>query len=278
MTLSKKSVAVVTGAASGIGRALAVRLAKEGIAGIAISDVNEEGLKETATIIGGLDVPVSTHVCDVSDRDAVRQFTEDVLAKHGRVTHLVNNAGVGLFGTFEHVSVEDFEWLMGINFWGVVYCTKAFLPTLVEQERAHVVNVSSVFGLIAPSEQTAYCASKFAVRGFTESLRHELSGTNVSVACVHPGGVKTNIARNSKIGESTPSDWKQQGVKFFDKVARTSAEDAAETIVRGIKERNPRILIGKDAVGISIFSRLFPKRYLGVIERLAGHKMSLRQR
>lgn len=278
MTLSKKSVAVVTGAASGIGRALAVRLAKEGIAGIAISDVNEEGLKETATIIGGLDVPVSTHVCDVSDREAVRQFTEDVLAKHGRVTHLVNNAGVGLFGTFEHVSVEDFEWLMGINFWGVVYCTKAFLPTLVEQERAHVVNVSSVFGLIAPSEQTAYCASKFAVRGFTESLRHELAGTNVSVACVHPGGVKTNIARNSKIGESTPSDWKQQGVKFFDKVARTSAEDAAETIVRGIKERNPRILIGKDAVGISIFSRLFPKRYLGVIERLAGHKMSLRQR
>jgi NAD(P)-dependent dehydrogenase (short-subunit alcohol dehydrogenase family) len=277
MTLSKKSVAVVTGAASGIGRALAVRLAKEGIAGIAISDVNEEGLKETAAMIDGLDVPASTHVCDVSDRDAVRQFTEDVLAKHGRVTHLINNAGVGLFGTFEHVSVEDFEWLMGINFWGVVYCTKAFLPTLIEQERSHVVNVSSVFGLIAPSEQTAYCASKFAVRGFTESLRHEFAGTNLSVACVHPGGVKTNIARNSKIGAGTPSEWKQQGVKFFDKVARTSAEDAAETIVRGIKERNPRILIGKDAVGISIFSRLFPKRYLGVIERLAGHKMSLRK-
>lgn len=278
MTLSNKSVAVVTGAASGIGRALSVRLAKEGIVGIAISDVNEEGLKETAAVIDGLDVPVSTHVCDVSNRDAVRHFSEDVIAKHGRVTHLVNNAGVGLFGTFEHVSVEDFEWLMGINFWGVVYCTKAFLPTLLEQDRGHVVNVSSVFGLIAPSEQTAYCASKFAVRGFTESLRHELAGTNVSVACVHPGGVKTNIARNSKVGEGTPSEWKQQGVKFFDKVAKTTADDAADTIVRGIKERNPRILIGKDALGISIFSRLFPKRYLGVIERLAGHKMSLRKR
>jgi short-subunit dehydrogenase len=167
---------------------------------------------------------------------------------------------------------------MGINFWGVVYCTKAFLPTLLEQDSGHIVNVSSVFGLIAPSEQTAYCASKFAVRGFTESLRHELAETNVSVACVHPGGVKTEIARNSKVGTGTPAEWKQQGVEFFDKVAKTTPDDAAETIVRGIKNGNPRILIGKDAVGISIFSRLFPKRYLGVIERLAGHKMSLRHR
>lgn len=278
MTLSNESVAVVTGGASGIGRALAIRLAKEKIAGIAISDVNETGLGETASMIDAVGVPVSTHVFDVSDREAVERFAADVVANHGRVTHLINNAGVGLFGTFQHVSIEDFEWLMGINFWGVVNCTKAFLPTLLEQERAHIVNVSSVFGLIAPSEQTAYCASKFAVRGFTESLRHELAETNISVACVHPGGVKTNIARNSKVGAGTPSEWKQQGVKFFDKVARTSAEDAAKTIVRGIKSRNPRILIGKDALGISLLSRLFPKRYLGVIERLAGHKMSLRKR
>jgi short-subunit dehydrogenase len=190
----------------------------------------------------------------------------------------VNNAGVGLIGRFEHVTIEDFEWLMGINFWGVVFCTKAFLPTLLEQEKAHVVNVSSVFGFIAPEEQTAYCSSKFAVRGFTESLRHELAETNVVVSCVHPGGVKTNIVRNSKVGGGAPAEWKQQGVKFFDKVARTSPEDAAETIVAGIKERNPRILIGKDARAISAFSRIFPKRYLGVIERLAGHKMSLRKK
>src|SRR5688572_27404916 len=278
MTLSSHSVAVVTGAASGIGRALAVRFAQEGVAGIAISDVNEAGLNETAALLEALGVSVSKHVFDVSDRGAVKQFADEVLAKHGRVTHLVNNAGVGLIGTFQQVTMEDFEWLMGINFWGVVHCTKTFLPILLEQERAHIVNVSSVFGLIAPSEQSAYCSSKFAVRGFTESLRHELADTNVAVACVHPGGVKTNIVRNSKVGEGTPADWKQQGVKFFDRVAKTSSEEAAEVIVQGIKDRNPRILIGKDARAISIISRLFPKKYLGIIERLNGHKMSLRTR
>jgi NAD(P)-dependent dehydrogenase (short-subunit alcohol dehydrogenase family) len=189
MTLSSKSVAVVTGAASGIGRALAIRLANEKIAGLAIADVNETGLNETASMIEAVGVPVSMHVFDVSDREAVESFAADVIAQHGGVTHLINNAGVGLFGTFQHVSIEDFEGLMGVNFWGVVNCTKAFLPTLLEQDQAHIVNVSSVFGLIAPSEQTAYCASKFAVRGFTESLRHELADTSVAVACVHPGGV-----------------------------------------------------------------------------------------
>jgi len=278
MTLSSKSVAVVTGAASGIGRALAVRLAQEGIAGIAISDVSDAALNETSRMVEALGVPVSTHVFDVSDSAAVKQFADEVLEAHGRVTHLINNAGVGLIGTFDQLTIEDFQWLMGINFWGVVYCTKAFLPTLLEQDSAHIVNVSSVFGLIAPAEQTAYTSSKFAVRGFTESLRHELSETNVDVSCVHPGGVKTNIVRNSKLGEGAPADWKQQGVKFFDKVAKTTPEDAADVIVRGIKARNPRILIGKDAHGISILSRLFPKRYLGIIERLSGHKMSLRKK
>jgi NAD(P)-dependent dehydrogenase (short-subunit alcohol dehydrogenase family) len=277
MTLSRQSVAVITGAASGIGQALAIRMAKEGVAGVAISDVNEVGLKETASAIEALGVPVSTHVFDVADLNAVEQFARDVVARHGRVTHLVNNAGVGLLGTFEHLTIKDFEWLMGINFWGVVYCTKTFLPMLLEQKAAHIVNVSSVFGMIAPSEQTAYCSSKFAVRGFTESLRHELAETNVAVSCVHPGGIKTNIVRNSRLGEGTPSEWKKQGVNFFDKVAKTTSEEAAEVIVQGIKERNPRILIGKDARAISFFSRLFPKRYLAVIERLNGHKMSLRK-
>jgi NAD(P)-dependent dehydrogenase (short-subunit alcohol dehydrogenase family) len=253
-------------------------MAREGIAGVAIADMNEEGLNETAAMVEKAGGRVSTHVLDVSDRAAVDQFAKDVLDKHGRATHLINNAGVGLIGRFDHLSIEDFEWLMGINFWGVVYCTKAFLPTLLEQKNAHIVNVSSVFGLIAPSEQTAYCSSKFAVRGFTESLRHEMADTNVTVACVHPGGIKTNIARNSRLATDTPAEWKQQGVKFFDKVAKTPPEDAADVIVRGIKDKNPRILIGKDAVGISVFSRLFPKRYLTVIERLAGHKMSLRKK
>ncbi len=278
MSLSSKSVAVVTGAASGIGRALAVKLASEKIAGVAISDVNEAGLGETAAMAEQYGVPVSTHVIDVSKLDQVKRLADEAVEKHGRVTHLINNAGVGVMGNFEQLSIEDIEWLMSINFWGVIYGCKVFLPILKEQESAHILNVSSVFGFIAPEEQTAYCASKFAVRGFTESLRHELAGTNVTVSAIHPGGIKTNIARNSRVGKDTPGEWKQQGAKFFDKVARTSPETAAEVIVKGIKGREPRILIGQDAYAISAISRLFPKRYLRLIERISGHKMSLRKK
>lgn len=278
MTLSNNSVAVITGAASGIGRALAVRLAEEKIAGIAVSDINEEGLTETASMVEKLGVPVSSHLTDVSELKQVQQLAADVLAKHGRATHLINNAGVGVMGTFEQLSIEDFEWLMGINFWGVIYGCKVFLPILKQQPAAHIVNVSSVFGLIAPEEQTAYCSSKFAVRGFTESLRHELAGTNVSVSCVHPGGILTNIARNSRVGKDTPDEWKQQGAKFFDKVAQTTPETAAEVIVQGIKDREVRILIGKDAKAINTISRLFPRKYLKYLERMSGHKMSLRKK
>lgn len=278
MSLSSKSVAVVTGAASGIGRALAVKLASEKIAGVAISDVNEAGLGETASMAEQHGVPVSTHVIDVSKLDQVQRLADEAVKKHGRVTHLINNAGVGVMGNFEQLSIEDIEWLMSINFWGVIYGCKVFLPILKEQESAHILNVSSVFGFIAPEEQTAYCASKFAVRGFTESLRHELAGTNVTVSAIHPGGIKTNIARNSRVGKDTPGEWKQQGATFFDKVARTSPETAAEVIVKGIKGREPRILIGQDAYAISAISRLFPKRYLRLIERISGHKMSLRKK
>lgn len=278
MSLSKNSVAVITGAASGIGRALAIRFAEEKIAGIAICDVNAEGLQETAKMLDKSGVTVSHHMVDTSKLDQIERLKTAVLAVHGRVTHLINNAGVGLLGTFEQISLEDFEWLMSINFWGVVYGCKVFLPVLREQEAAHIVNISSVFGLVAPPEQTAYCASKFAVRGFTESLRHELEETTVRVSTVHPGGIKTNIARNSRVGEKTPEDYKEQGVKFFDKVALTSPEQAAETILRGIKSENPRILIGKDAHAINYVSRLFPKKYLKVVEKLAGHRLDLRKK
>ena len=278
MSIDNKSVAVITGAASGIGRALAVRFAGEGIAGIAISDVNGDGLNETAAMTTDLGVAVSAHVVDVSKLDQVQKFAGEVIEKHGRVTHLVNNAGVGLIGTFDQLSIEDFEWLMGINFWGVVYGCKVFLPLMIDQDDAHIINISSVFGLIAPEEQTAYCASKFAVRGFTESLRHELADTNVTVTCVHPGGVKTNIIKNSRVGENAADEWKQQGAKLFDKIAKTSPEAAAEDIITAIKSNNPRLLIGKDARAISHLSRLFPKSYLRMIERLNGHKMSLRKK
>jgi short-subunit dehydrogenase len=278
MTLSKNSVAVITGAASGIGRALAVRFAQEKIAGIAICDVNAQGLDETAELVEEFGVPLSKHLVDTSKLEQIERLKIVVLSIHERVTHLINNAGVGLMGTFDQISLEDFEWLMSINFWGVVYGCKVFLPVLKQQEAAHIVNISSVFGLVAPPEQTAYCASKFAVRGFTESLRHELEETNVRVSTVHPGGIKTNIARNSRVGEKTPEDYKEQGVKFFDKVALTSPEQAAETIIRGIKSANPRILIGKDAHAINYVSRLFPKKYLKVVEKLAGHRLDLRKK
>ena len=278
MSLSNNSVAVITGAASGIGRALAVKLAEEKIAGIVISDVNEAGLAETGEMVAALGVPVSTHVIDVSKLVEVQRLADETIAKHGRVTHLVNNAGVGVIGTFDQLSIEDFEWLMAINFWGVVYGCKVFLPLLKGEDSAHIVNISSVFGLIGPPEQTAYVASKFAVRGFSESLRHELEGTNISVSSVHPGGIKTNIVRNSRVGAETPDEWKQQGAKFFDRVAKTTAETAAEVIIKGIKDRSPKILIGKDARAINLIARLFPTGYLKVIERLNGHKMSLRKK
>ena len=278
MAIDKRSVAVITGAASGIGQALAIRFAQEGVAGVAISDVNEGGLNDTAARIKQIGVPVSVRTVDVSKLDQVQKFADDVIEQHGRVTHLVNNAGVGLIGTFDQLSIEDFEWLMGINFWGVVYGCKVFLPLMIDQDDAHIVNISSVFGIIAPEEQTAYCASKFAVRGFTESLRHELADTNVSITCVHPGGVKTNIVKNSRVGEKAADEWKQQGSKLFDKIAKTSPEDAAEDIINAINTKNPRLLIGKDARAISHLSRLFPKNYLKMIERLNGHKMSLRKK
>ena len=278
MTIRKDSVAVVTGAASGIGQALAIRFASEGVAGVAVSDVNAEGLEATRSAIEEIGVPVSVHITDVSKLDQVRQLAEDVIARYGRVTHLVNNAGVGLIGTFEQISLADFEWLMGINFWGVIYGCKVFLPLLKQQESAHIINISSVFGFIAPEEQTAYCSAKFGVRGFTESLRHELAETNVAVSCVHPGGILTNIVRNSRVGEGTPEEWKQQGTKLFDRVAKTTSETAAQVIIDGVKANNPRILIGKDAKAISIISRMFPKRYLRILERLSGHKMSLRKK
>lgn len=277
MTLSKHSVVVVTGAASGIGRSLAIRLARGGIGRIAIADVNGPGLNKTRKLIEDVSIPVSTHTVDVSKLDQMQAFAGEVVAEHGRVTHLINNAGVGLIGTFDQLSIADFEWLMGINFWGVVYGTKVFLPIMLEQESAHLINVSSVFGLIAPPEQSAYCASKFAVRGFTESLRHELEHTNVAVSCVHPGGIKTDIIRNARVGEGARDEWKTQGVEFFEKITQTTAEEAAEIILKGIKKKNPRILVGEDAKQISKIARAFPKKYLKILERLNRHQMSLRK-
>ena len=254
-------VAVVTGAGSGIGRELAKQLAREKMS-LALADVNAATLQETVSQIGPAGKTLSSHVVNVSDPKQVEQFSSDVLARHRRVTLLINNAGVALHGTFEEISIADLEWLMGINFWGMVYGVRNFLPILKQQPRSHIVNLSSIFGIISPAGQTAYCASKFAVRGFTEALMHELEATTVGVSCVHPGGINTPISRNARLGASADAAIHAAGVVLFEKrLARTSPETAAARIVEGIKRGEPRILIGKDAIQLERLQRLFPVRY-----------------
>ena len=274
MTIRKESVAVITGAGSGIGRALAKRFAAEGVAGIAIADVNREGLEETAGMLG--DAKVSQHIVDVSDRTAMQGFVEDVIREHGRVTHVINNAGVALGGTLKEVSLEEIEWLMGVNFWGVVHGTKLFMPHLEKEAEAHIVNISSLFGFVAPPGQAAYCASKFAVRGFTEVLRHELEGTTIAVSVVHPGGVRTNIANSARIAEDTvhtPDEIERRLKRINRNLSTTTPDRAAEIIINGIKKRSPRILVGPDAQLLSWIQRLFPKRYLAIANAISGGKL-----
>lgn len=274
MTLQKDSVAVVTGAGSGIGRALAKRLAAEGIAGLAIADVNREGLEETASMLAN--TKVSQHVVDVSDREAMQAFVDAVIGEHGRVTHVINNAGVALGGTLREVTLDEIEWLMGVNFWGVVHGTKLFMPHLEKEQSAHIVNISSLFGFVAPPGQTAYCASKFAVRGFTEALRHELEGTNIAVSSVHPGGVRTNIANSARIAantEHTAEEIERRLKRINRNLSTTTPDRAAEIIIKGIKKRSPRIIVGPDAQLLSWIQRLFPKRYLAIANAISGGKL-----
>ncbi len=267
MRIDSTTVAVVTGAASGIGRALAVRLAAEG-AQLAICDVNEAELKETARLATKPGVKISTHIVDVSDRERMQGFVSEVTAEHGRAHLIINNAGVALGGTVEELAIEDFEWLLGINLWGVIYGTKLFLPILRQQSQGHIVNISSVFGIIAPPGQSAYVTSKFAVRGFTESLRHELKGSNISITAVHPGGIRTNIARNARAGAGVDLTIVEQEVEVFDKVARTLPETAADVIVRGVIKNQEKILIGSDAWMIDKVQRLMPIKYWSFLGKL----------
>ncbi len=259
--------AVITGAASGIGRAITLSLARRGCH-LALADIDEAGLTETADLAGVCNVRTSRHCIDVADRAAVAAFPEVAAAEHGGVDVLVNNAGVAVGGTFEQVSDEDFEWLFEINFWGVVRMTRAFLPLLRASDDARVVNISSVYGLIAPPEQVAYAASKFAVRGFSEALRHELEGSGVGVTVVHPGGVNTSIAEKARVPAGVTEEEIEQRRERYRKLLRLPPEIAGETIVRGIERRQARVLVGSDAKVISAIVRLLPVSYLKVLARL----------
>jgi NAD(P)-dependent dehydrogenase (short-subunit alcohol dehydrogenase family) len=252
-------VAAITGAGSGIGRALAEELARRGCH-LSLGDVDEEGLAETVLRCETAGVDVSPARLDVADREAVFAWADTVAADHGKVNLIVNNAGVALGATAAAQSIDDFEWLMNINFWGVVHGTQAFLPHLRETGDGHIVNISSVFGLVSIPTQSAYNASKFGVRGFTDSLRMELEidPCGVSSTTVHPGGVKTNIARNARtdesiiVGGADPAEFADD----FERLARTTPDRAAEQILRAVERNRRRALIGPDAVLFDLASRL----------------------
>lgn len=263
---------IITGAGSGIGRQLTIQAAAEG-AHVIATDINEAGLTETKQQASG-QVTI-THL-DVADPDAIRAFADETiptLANQRLI--LVNNAGVALgSGPFSETGLDEFEWLLNINLWGVVRMTKAFLPFMMTQGRGdgpcgHIVNVSSVFGLAGVMNQSAYCTAKFGVRGFSDVLRMELLDTNIGVTCVHPGGIKTNIATNARLGKSgfVTDAMHRQGAVSFEKAAKTTPEEAARQIWNGVRQNKARVLIGADARRIEWLTRLFPTRYVRLMRR-----------
>jgi len=260
-------VAVVTGAGSGIGRALALALARRG-AQLALVDVDADGLAGTAAAAAALGVRALAHRMDVTDRAAVAALPERVRSDLGRVDLLVNNAGVALGGTFEQVRQADFDWLIAINFDAVVRMTRAFLPLLQTSDDARIVNVSSIYGIVAPAGQTAYAASKFAVRGFSNALRHELEATRVGVTVVHPGGVATAIARSARVPPGVDAEEVARRRAAADRKLRMPPERAGEIIVRAVERRRARVLVGGDAVVVAWLERLAPVGYWRVLRRL----------
>ncbi len=261
--------AVITGAAGGIGRAIALSLARRHCH-LALADIDESGLTTTADLAREHGVRVSQHKIDVADRTTVAEFPNAVAAEHSGVDLLVNNAGVAVGGTFEQVAETDFEWLFEINFWGVVRMTRAFLPLLRASGDARIVNLSSIYGVVAPPEQTAYSASKFAVRGFSEALRHELDGSGIGVTVVHPGGVATSIAENARLPAGVSEEEIARRRERYRKLLRLPPEIAGEIIVRAVERRQPRVLVGSDAKVISLIARLLPVSYWKMLVSLMG--------
>ena len=265
-----REAAAVTGAASGIGRALAIELAARGC-DLALADRDEAGLQALAAEIARTTPrKVSIHRVDVGERTEIAEFATAAITAHPALNILVNNAGVALLGQFHEIDQAEIEWLFNINFWGVVHSTRAFLPHLATRPEAHIVNVSSIYGIIAPPGQTAYSSAKFAVRGFSESLRHELQAASspVRLSVVHPGGVSTNIARNMRTGSGvTDNERRALAIEWFDQFAGTTPKDAALRIIRGIEKNEPRILLGGDARFMDLLQRFLPATYWRVMAK-----------
>ena len=260
----KNKVAAITGAGSGMGQQLAVLLAQAGC-GVAISDINQKGLDETVKLLKKYPVKVTVDVVNTADQASVYDWADRVVAAHGKVNLIFNNAGIAMSNTVEGHEIHDYERMMAVNFWGVIYGTKAFLPYLKQSGDGHIINTSSIFGLTSQPSQSAYNASKFAVRGFTESLRQELDLQNngVSATCVHPGGIKTNIAHTAEMSDNVTSLGMntQKAKATADKVMRIPAVKAAQIILDGVKANKRRVLIGPEAYAVDGLQRLFPSAY-----------------
>ncbi|MFC7492837.1 MULTISPECIES: SDR family NAD(P)-dependent oxidoreductase [unclassified Nocardioides] len=260
-------VVVITGAGSGIGRALAVNLARRG-ARLAISDVNDDGLAETVDLVKGAGArEVRSDHLDVADRAAFASYAATVVDHFGQVNLVVNNAGVALAGDLVDLEYDDMDWIMGINFWGVVHGTKEFLPHLVASGDGHLVNISSLFGLVSMPGQSMYNAAKYAVRGLSEAVREEMlvAGHRVGVTVVHPGGIKTAIARNARY--SAAEDGVESAKRFDEKLAKMTPERAAEIIVAGVEKDKARVLVGLDAHAVHHLAKLTGSRYQDIVAR-----------
>ena len=270
MTAIDGAATAVTGAASGIGRALAVELAARG-SDLALADRDEAGLHSVAAEIAAMTSrKVTVHRVDVSEQEQIADFAKAAISAHPALNILINNAGVALLGQFDEIDQAQMEWLFNINFWGVVHSTRAFLPHLATRPQGHIVNISSIYGIVAPPGQTAYSSAKFAVRGFSESLRHELQTAKspVRLSVVHPGGVKTNIVRNMRMGAAiTDNERRATAIELFDQFAGTTPKDAALRIIAGIEKNRPRILIGNDARLMDLLQRFRPATYWHVLGR-----------
>lgn len=276
MKTFNNKVAAITGAGSGMGQQLAVLLAKAGCH-VAISDINQKGLDQTVELLKAYPVKVTVDVVNTAEQAQVYAWADKVRKEHGKVNLIFNNAGIAMSNTVEGHEIDDYERMMAVNFWGVIYGTKAFLPYLKESGDGHIINTSSIFGLTAQPTQSAYNASKFAVRGFTESLRQELDLSNfgVSATCVHPGGIKTNIAHTAELSANVASlsmDLKKSKASA-DKIMRIPASKAAQIILDGVKANKRRVLIGPEAYGVDMLQRLLPSAYQRLF--VMGSKFSL---